>query len=117
MDSKVRRHSILDTTSMTAFLDNFDLMSHMFGFITEKEEKKSATLVCKGWRELSHTFPIWRKAIFNVNYESGSRLERIEKQGQETFWKASKPTIEGMLTHRKHITQYLLYYQYWSIDW
>ena len=117
MGVKVGRSRILDTTSTTAFLECTDLMSHMFGFITEKEEKQSATLVCKGWRELSHTFPTWKKAIFNINYESRFLLERIEKQGQETYWVASKPTIEGMLTHRKHITQYFLYYQYWSIDW
>ena len=42
---EVRRSSV---TSITAFLHCTDLMSHMFGFITEKEDKQSASLLCKG---------------------------------------------------------------------
>ena len=62
--SNVGCGSIPDTTSMAAFLGNTDFMSHMFGFIKENEDKQSATLVCKGWKELSHTFPTWWNKIY-----------------------------------------------------
>ena len=140
MGLKVGCTSVPDTTSMTAFLDNTDLMSHMFGFITEKEEKQSATLVCKGWRELSHTFPTWRKARLNIKFKNEENLERKEEQVQEPScyelaqaqvrapfldeydeeqlpWDASMSIMKGMLTHRKHITQYDLNFHSRYTDW
>ena len=141
MGLKVGCTSVPDTTSMTAFLDNTDLMSHMFGFIRKKEEKQSATLVCKGWRELSHTFPTWRKARLNIKYKNEENyLERKEEQVREPScyelaeaqvrgpfldeydeeqlpWDASMSIMKGMLTHRKHITQYDLNFHSRSTDW
>ena len=130
MGLKVGCTSVMDTTPMTAFLECTDLMRHMLGFITEKEDKQSATLVCKGWREVSHTFPSWRMARLNIKYEDGSYLERVEKQVREPFWyelekklrqkplwDTTRSTIEGMLTQRKHITQYDFNCQYRSTDW
>ena len=92
---------------MTAFFDNTDLLSHMFGYITNKEVKQSATLVCKGWRELSDTFPTWRKARFYVKMKEGYRLDQVVKPGREWLgWIASRSAIKDMLTHMKHVSQY-----------
>ena len=100
---EVRRNSI---TSMAAFIHCTDLTSHMFGFITKREDKQSATLVCKGWREFSDTFPTLRKAILNIKHENGSRLKRVgEREIDGTVvWDTSMSNIKGMLTYRKHIT-------------
>ena len=121
MSLEVECTPVTATTSMPAFLNCTDLMSLMFGFITEKEDKQSATLVCKGWRELSETFPTWRKARLTIKYENGSYLEQKKERVREPFWdeleETSMSTIEGMLTHRKHIRQYDLICQYRSIDW
>ena len=85
--------------STTAFLDNIDLVLQMLKCIRENGDRRSATLVCKGWNDLSVSIPSWRKVCLEIN---SSEIE-------DGRWHASVATVKDILSHRKHIVR-------WSLD-
>ena len=99
----VKRRRTARTNSMATFFESDDLMRHMFNCI-EKGDQQSATLVSKGWRDVSHTMPTWRKASLYVVPMDGPHMEpRVPGLfGVSTF------SLMEILDHRKHIVQFTL---------
>ena len=103
---------------MTTFFESDDLMRHMFNYIgsdntwrhkfkgveMEKNDRQSATLVCKKWRDLSHTMPTWRTANFEVLLVDGPHMEPTSPR----FLGVSKFSLKEILVQRKHIVQFTL---------
>ena len=76
-------------------------MRHMFNCI-EKGDWQSATLVCKGWRDVSYTMPTWRKASLYVVPVDGPFVKRRVTG----MFGVSKFSLKEVLVQRKHIVQF-----------
>ena len=89
---------VLDTTSMTTFFNSIDLMTHVFGFITQKEDTRNVCLVNKEWKELSHTFPEWTMAVLNATDEDGSGLDHEVDRWEVPPRNASLSAVKEMMS-------------------
>ena len=99
-----------DASSITAFFQSNDLICHLFTFLTEKVDRRNATLVCKSWKEMSHTFPTWRFAFLKVLSGEGDRLE---DRGRG----ASISTLQDVFLQCPHIARFEIECEYRSPLW
>ena len=101
----MKRRCTARITSMTTFSEREELMRHVFNSI-EKGDWQSATLVCKGWRDVSHTIPTRRTANFDVLPMDGPHMEPIGALGG--YLGVSKFSLKEIFVKRKHIVQFTL---------
>lgn len=74
MESKDKRTTVPDTAAMTTSFESSDLLTHMHKLISTKVDMQSASLVCKGWKEVSDAK---RRASLHVTDDNGAHLELI----------------------------------------
>ena len=94
---------------MTAFLENIDLVRHMFTFI-DKKDRPTATLVGKEWRKVSETFLDWRELHRRVSESSWP-------EPTDGIQILSVGYLELILEHLKHIVRCHFHVEYQSSDW
>lgn len=82
-----------DTAARTLFLDSDDLLS-MFSFIKKKSDRQSFTLVNKGKRRVSESYPSWRRCKFWVDTQD---VYLPYWEPTPKGWVASKSAIAMML--------------------
>lgn len=98
---------------MATFLQNNDLVCHILSFMAETEEKQSASLVCKNWKQMSDLCPSWRMAKLRLLF---CEEERLEVQNDKK-WGMSITTLKNIFEHCRHITEFELICEYCRPSW
>ena len=94
---------------MATFIQNNDLVCHMLKFMTQKEERRNTSLVCKSWNHMSESFGTWRTPFFRVLPCEEERLEiKINGGiwGKGDVWTASVSALKNIFLQRRHVTQF-----------